>query len=98
MSREAPPSEPARMPADCIVCLHRPPAGPMPPFPGCSLSQLLHSAPDSTPTGGCRMLIDDMHEHVYKRWGDLAAEGGLTLAELRAAQVSNMPKNRGKNI
>lgn len=48
--------------------------------------------------GPPKMLIDDMHEHVYKRGGDLAAEGGLTLAELRAAQVSNMPKNRGKNI
>jgi hypothetical protein len=44
------------------------------------------------------MLIDDMHEHVYKRGEDLAAEGGLTLTELRATQVSNMPKNRGKNI
>lgn len=44
------------------------------------------------------MLIDDMHDHVYKAGKDLAAEGGLSVAELRAAQAANMPRNRGKNI
>lgn len=44
------------------------------------------------------MNIDDMHEYVYKKPEDLAAEAGLTLEEHRVQQAARIPRNRGKSI
>lgn len=44
------------------------------------------------------MSVDDMHEYVYKTPAQLAADAGMSLEALRAAQAARMPRNRGKNI
>lgn len=39
-----------------------------------------------------------MHEYVYKKPAQLAAEAGLTLEEHRALQAARVPRHRGKHI
>lgn len=46
----------------------------------------------------CRLALDDMHEYIYKKPAELAAEAGLTLEEHRSRMMARIPRSRGKNI
>lgn len=45
-----------------------------------------------------RLALDDMHEYLFKKPAELAAEAGLSLEAHREVMMARIPRSRGKNI